>query len=336
MMGYVRVSPDRKKAIFSAQTQAKGRINPHVLLYETPLPSGEDTRGGVISEPALLLPDISPLIAGCKGQFSPCSQADQFHPTYDYTTTEPAEYQAKSTESIAFGFRAWTETGMPGGNQALALLTRTREGTAEAEENIRLLTFNYSDIHTADSCPLFVPGSNGKQIIFARDKQNGFAHTIAHLDIEGRKSKITELDELKFAPADFVGCPAFVAGASDAGGKSTATFVFIGQNYSTGTTNCAVRDDDAGGGGSSMHWGAAPPPCDKQRGLDKVYMVAVTIDTSSKAKKRVISEKVLFNMPRVSKVIQYNTVQTNHKRVISYLFHMKCLHVCDGCVCICI
>lgn len=349
MMGYVRVSPDRQSAVFSAQTKNKqGGISPHVLLYEIPIDSEN-------AEPAQLLPDISALTSQCQKPFAPCTQADQFHPTFDYTATEPVNGDDQQ-ESVAFGFRAWTAEGMPGGNQALALLTRPKRESAassavpDATNSIRLLTYNHSDIHTMDSCPLFVPGSKGKQLVFTRDLLEGAEHTIAHLDIHENSSKITELD-LTFAPADFAGCPSFVASPvaphSDKDGRQTATFVFIGQNSSSKlpASDCDRTADryeyarDDGISTVSAHWGGTvhlhdggnvtttpvvgarkrAAPCD--RGIPRVYMVAVTIavgppstrdegdatgTTGGKSKGKgkgkgiVISEEVLFEMPRVN------------------------------------
>jgi len=284
MMGYVRVNPNRNRVIFSAQAKNKssGHVSPHVLLYETLLPVAA-------AEPTLLLPDIGVLLAGCQKPFAPCNQADQFHPTFDYH----AAADEVVTENVAFAFRAWTADGMPGGNQALALRT--------ANNTVRLLTFNASDIHTMDGCPLFVPGTGGKQIIFQRNLMEGSIHTVAHLDVE--KKEVTELSGLRFAPVDFGGCPAFVAPAPAPEGRQQAkeaTFVFIGQNNTPNQQAYTTNSIDI----NSRRWGVADSSA-ASAGLGKVYMVAVTIavgdrDSTTTRKGVVIDEKVLFELPLVN------------------------------------
>jgi len=163
MMGYVRVSPDKREIIFAAQTknQTTGIVNPNVRLFQAPLDQ---------TKPPSLLMDESALLAPCAHKRSPvgagpCTQADVFHPYYDDT--------GDSSGLIAFAYRAWDRSGLPAGNQALALLGPG--GT------VRPLTFNSSDIDTSDECPRFVPGSNGTQLVFVRVLLG--ARHMAHLDI---------------------------------------------------------------------------------------------------------------------------------------------------------
>jgi len=290
MMGYVRVNPARTQVIFSAQAQDKTtrRISPHVLLYEMPLPAAGPNIGVSLVKPTLLLPDITNLTSGCVKPYSPCTQADQFHPTFDYHRRS-TQYETTETEAIAFGYRAWTDEGFPGGNQALALRTRsvrkTKDGKVFSDIEVKPLTFNASDIHTMDSCPRFAPGSNGKQIIFQRNLLEGSKPTIAHLDVT--TGKVTSLQgALSFVPADFAGCPAFVMPPPSPLSKK-ATFVFIGKNTSDSSVSTFAK-----------HWGSSRNTGASVEGLDKVYMVAVTIDLSDKP--IVVDEKVLFAMPRVN------------------------------------
>ena len=55
------------------------------------------------NKPQLLVTDTSPLLNGCKPDR--CSEADQFHPTYDFTGGNAGQ--------IAFGFWAWMSNGLP-------------------------------------------------------------------------------------------------------------------------------------------------------------------------------------------------------------------------------
>jgi len=64
--------------------------------------------------------------------------------------------------------------GLPAGNQALAVLSSN--GT------VLPLTFNSSDIGTSDGCPRFIAGTNGSQLLFVRELEDGAVRRMAHLD----------------------------------------------------------------------------------------------------------------------------------------------------------
>eukprot|EP00658_Telonema_sp_P-2_P010307 TRINITY_DN13885_c0_g1_i2.p1 TRINITY_DN13885_c0_g1~~TRINITY_DN13885_c0_g1_i2.p1 ORF type:complete len:355 (+),score=92.87 TRINITY_DN13885_c0_g1_i2:192-1256(+) len=186
MMGYVRVSPARDEAIYAAQIRTDGIIDNNVVLYKVQI-HGD---GG---KPKPLIPDISALLQPCQhpsSGFPPCSQADLFHPYYDDTGDDSG--------MVLFGYRAWTRDGFPSGNQALAAL--------HPDGSVTPLTFNASDIHTADQCPRFVAGSNGTEIVFLRQFMEGSSRGLAHLHLPSGRITV-----LQGPQADgWMGCPATV------------------------------------------------------------------------------------------------------------------------------
>lgn len=187
MIGYV--SGRRKDSgydlVFASQNQERSVVDMDVRLFNVSFDFSSNVSS---STPTNLIRDVSKLLEPCSNissqGFPPCEDVDLFFPRW----TENGD--------VVFGYRTWTTQGFPRGNQALALL-RTSDGSIET------LTFNDTDIHTADTCPMQL--FNGDHI-FIREFEEGYSRSVAL--VRSLTKEVVVLEYLP-PPADWSGCLVF-------------------------------------------------------------------------------------------------------------------------------
>jgi len=222
MSGYIAVSPAQDRIVFTAQTQKNGEVSPHVENWivsfgeatesdtEICLPLLNDTQGDVL---------LAPCRTESPDGLAPCVETDSFFPNWATNPHHP------DRPDVLFSYRAWTPAGFPRGNQALARV-RGHSGAVER------LTYNGTlmAMHTSDTCPIAVPGTEGRYVLFVRELMEGLTRVIAQVDTQ--TGAVTEMHGLP-QPTEWGGCPAFIP-MTAAEEKKPPTFMYIGDDRAGG------------------------------------------------------------------------------------------------------